>query len=558
MASSVLARPWSTAFRRRPRILGGFTPPRSRRLQSQRRPLSSTTRRITFLTDVEGDRDYLQRFVEQSRVLCFRPTAPTDDFPYDHWIDFDDPSAMFVYGGDVGDQGGSDLYVARQLLSLADRHSHRVHFIAGNRDINKMRLMSELGGESGLAPPHPGAFWLRGTGLEGDPERRNTSLSLDPAERLRWILATTMGSPRAFEHRRWELQQENGHTTNISDEQVVDSYRQCCHPNGGLWQRYLSKACLAVRIGEVLFQHGSLPLTRDVLAAYNNTTESIWDDLTFAMPWLDPGTTASDAGIYNIDDWIGALNQMSNNAVQNWRDYAGVHLIWTQSGYHAEPPYSRLLQYGKKQWIRGDNTYPNPTVVGSSWSNNGMPHRFSPNASAIDQLFVKSTREFFERSGIRLICSGHQPQGDMPNTIRVLLDKEPHSAFILCCDTSYSGDVQWVDNQHQSLGRGASRSGRGMHAVCEVLIELCETTGRLMSVVLHGTLGDGTKYETKDLLCDDPGALCVGSLAPDAYVPLYSPHKDGRWWTRAAFVDGSYLLTAGESFHAWNCLVRAS
>ena len=56
-------------------------------------------RRITYLTDVEGDEEYLTRYVKNSQLLCFRPTTHQDknnetlgnyclDFPYDHCIDF--------------------------------------------------------------------------------------------------------------------------------------------------------------------------------------------------------------------------------------------------------------------------------------------------------------------------------------------------------------------------------------------------------------------------------------------------------------------------------------
>jgi len=107
-------------------------------------------RRISFLTDVEGDRDYLDRFVELSRVLTFKPTRPSLDptrpyFPYSRCVDFVCDSGCLVYGGDVWDQGGSDLYVVRQLLSLKERFPDRVFIVMGNRDMNKMRVAGELG-----------------------------------------------------------------------------------------------------------------------------------------------------------------------------------------------------------------------------------------------------------------------------------------------------------------------------------------------------------------------------------------------------------------------------
>ena len=129
----------------------------------------------------------------------------------------------------------------------------------GNRDINKMRIVDELGvwnencnsdinlnmcnstdGNISL-PYHGGVYWLRGTGLIGDPLKqddvvvtnststRNNENTYDnqrrlwhttatcetnavpsetAAERLKWMLRKTMGSVDAFELRRSELERE--------------------------------------------------------------------------------------------------------------------------------------------------------------------------------------------------------------------------------------------------------------------------------------------------------------------------------------------------------------
>lgn len=49
-----------------------------------------------------------------------------------------------VYGGDVWDRGVGDLRIINDIVSLKKRHPSRVHIILGNRDINKLRLLSEL------------------------------------------------------------------------------------------------------------------------------------------------------------------------------------------------------------------------------------------------------------------------------------------------------------------------------------------------------------------------------------------------------------------------------
>jgi hypothetical protein len=298
--------------------------------------------RITYLTDVEGDREYLTRYVEQSRVLCFSPTTPRIDFPYSTCIDFYNSTDVLVYGGDIWDQGGHDLYACRQLVDLKERYPDRVHLILGNRDINKMRVKAELG-SSGKAPPHQGVYWLRGTGRIGDPD--NGTLSDHPVERLQWMLGQTMGSPRAFGYRKLELQRERGDV--VTDEDVVESYRTSCDPAGEMG-RYLANAHLAVRLGEVLFVHGSLPLTPQVLEERDD-----WKDLSFAMPW-------QNHVVGSIDDWLLELENFCRTSIDTWINHTDTTLWSLQGGYSAEPFYTKLLQYGMG-WT--PDRLRNPTIV---------------------------------------------------------------------------------------------------------------------------------------------------------------------------------------------------
>lgn len=102
-------------------------------------------------------------------------------------------------------------------------------------------------------------------------------------------------------------------------------------------------------------------------------------------------------------------------------------------------------------------------------------------------------------------------------------------------------------------------SGRGEKAVSEIVMEQCSETGQIRSVFCHGTLSDGTAYETCELDLD--GTTTTTTTSPDLVVgklasgPLV-PDKAHPWWTRAAFRDGSYLLTTGEGYDAWNRIVK--
>lgn len=54
------------------------------------------------------------------------------------------PNTQFVYGGDTVDKGNGDIRLVRALVGLKKRYPDRVHLLVGNRDLNKLRLPSEL------------------------------------------------------------------------------------------------------------------------------------------------------------------------------------------------------------------------------------------------------------------------------------------------------------------------------------------------------------------------------------------------------------------------------
>jgi len=638
---------------------------------------------VSYFTDIEGDKFYLDRYVDLSRVVTWisneckdneeksRPLlslypfeeCPPSSFPYDRRIDFCDSNSMLVFGGDLWDKGGFDLYVTRQLLDLKRRYPNRVVWVLGNRDINKLRMTQELGfpipttsmsSSKTHVPYHPGLTWFRGSDRVGDPD--GTLPSMDPGERLRWILGKTMGSPDAMEHRRQELlwetkgcREDNSRSTSgseaedvISDIDVVRSYQESCHPRGEMG-RFLSEGLLAAKIGPILFVHGSLPLTKDTMneAKENQSKTSIWDDLTFCMPWINKThhdydqdhqfLTASDFGVKTIEDWLDVINAFCVNNVEAWKNHIA-HLeneyennkerdqnedgvddmhkeesknsIWAyRAGYGNGPSYSGiyysdLVQYGMGMIPGGKK---NPTVVYNSFTPEGMPTLFLPSEEQTggdkdDNTCIGShnssesdvatcTREFFERSTMQLILAGHKPQGDMPSPIRV-----DRSSWVICADTSYSGDTKWfhddrnvttpetMERRHKlqerrrsNLGRGNSISFRGETAVSEVLVELSKGATSLQSIRYHGVLSDGTEYESVDLLGaddadnevlfrNDPKSIIslgsVGQVAATSMVPdpSDSPHE-GQWWMKGKCRDGSRLFYAAEGYSVWNYFV---
>ncbi|KAL7496190.1 hypothetical protein ACHAWT_004412 [Skeletonema menzelii] len=546
---------------------------------------------ITFLTDVEGDGHYFDRFIHRSKILGFRTTQPTYGpfnegnwnlgthdplyFPYDKEVVFlddgsiDKSNSMLVYGGDVWDKGGADFYVIRQLLSLHRRYPDRVHFLMGNRDINKLRIVDELDfGETKRLPKHKGVYWLRGTGLPGDPEHlESATMTETAAERLRWMLRSTMGSVDAFELRRQELQRErlaimNGqsafttqecldHGTSsdnvkVSDDDVVNSYLQSCNPNSGLMSKYLAQAKLVIRFGPVLFLHGALP-----------TIEAN----SFPLPWIDPESGDNSIGHQQtFTEWLNLLNDFASEQIASWQQFGETNKsrnaredFWaTKGGYSNKSSggqlFGNLLQYGM-------NTLPdkskNQSVVYNSWMKGGMPRKdlFTPN----EQMKLE---ELFAKESLQLILSGHQPVGDSPWPIQL-----SGNNWILPCDTSFSGDVNWTktlqcksSTKKIGLGRGSRPNGRGEVAVSETLISFCQRTSKVKSVNIHGCLSDGSKYETNNLLDVDDKQIGRPLLRELSYTDKDTgERRDMEFWVKAK-IDQDYLLSAGKGFRVWNTL----
>lgn len=575
---------------------------------------------ITYLTDVEGDKAYLDRYVKLSKVLTFCDNS-NPNFCYSQTITFSQDNAMLIFGGDLVDKGGFDLYVARQLLDLKRRFPTRVFFVCGNRDINKLRILQEMGLPSSSTssthtmPQHPGLMWMKGTGRIGDPNGPLPSQD-DPVERLQWILGQTMGAKDAFALRKQELewernnnihhptkqQQQQWNEEEVTDMDVVQSYRQSCHPDGEMGQ-FLFHSHLALRIGPLLVVHGSLPLNEEIIDDHFNTTganKSIWDDLTFCMPWIQKEESAAkDYGVTTIDQWLDQLNQFCHDRIKEWNvdiqrleqtnttsnnkevvmPKETTNAIWAfRGGYDYGPSYSALIQYGMGMT---PDRKKNPTVVYNTFTPDGMPQAFlfseeekeyhddNQTKRRNNLLLAKYTRDFFHRANLQLILAGHKPQGDMPSPIRV-----NSSSWVLCCDTSYSGETFWLNNNDTTtdvvegnnalptppgrvnMGRGKSLSFRGEHAVSEVLIHVktdgSDNHGDIQSVKYHGVLSDGIEYESVNLL-DHADNSTIGQPAPPSMVPPISdsPHQN-KWWTKSIFSDGSHLFHAGQGFNVWN------
>jgi hypothetical protein len=130
---------------------------------------------VGYATDVEGNYDYWSRYIELSKILNRLPTGELQLLDNCH----------FVFGGDVVDRGPGDLRVLADLLRLKRSYSLRVHFIMGNRDINKMRIPVEL--DEGCLKQTPKVYWLRENDSASTINFLESVDSESAAERLKWV-----------------------------------------------------------------------------------------------------------------------------------------------------------------------------------------------------------------------------------------------------------------------------------------------------------------------------------------------------------------------------------
>jgi hypothetical protein len=332
---------------------------------------------VAYLTDVEGMWPKLESFARDNPEVALDAAGRLVVAA----------GAIFVYGGDAIDRGPAGRRVVATLLEAKRRQPDQVILLAGNRDINKLRLPRELGG-------HP-------------PPRTPEEVRRGPrAELLRWIFQHTMGAPVAFEHRRAEVAAERGvEPEGVADDEVVDGFLADLGPGGDL-RAYLSLCQLGFRAGRTLFVHGGL------------SPQSLGHVPGRAEP---PGDAAALAAV-DVDAWIAGLNAWY--AAQLDAFDAGRH---DASG---QPAWQPLIAYQAPS--PGSRLNPGSVVYGRSVDDHN--NLVLPPAEVIAVL---------ARSGLGRAVVGHTPSGDSPSIGRA-------GAFqMLCADNSHArharGSRVWID-----------------------------------------------------------------------------------------------------------------
>ena len=555
----------------------------SRSIATALTPSSPPSRplRVSFVTDIEGDVDFFFRYVSISTVITTckeqftrsarsHETLTSDDvasFQLDFLPQEDGKEPHFVFGGDLFDHGPGDLRLAEALVKFKCRYPDRVHLIAGNRDLNKLRLLSELDSNVlELPATHPGIFypywqqakytttlsqfldqhgksqgnasgnaskygpldfvpksWRNGPGMQPNSDEANPSF----VDRLRWILRHTMGAANAFENRRHELEIiQGGH---ISDADVFKSFRDSV-AQGGVVRDYLEQTQLMLILGDTMFLHGALR-----------------DENLGRVP-------SSQTAHTNAHQWCQALNQWHSEELRSWsssksditmepffRKWETLNNTSSKSAGMLSKRLPKdhpmrlrsggsLMDYGVPGGAEGRS------VVYSSW----LDFQHYPDPCAAGSTHVGS---MLANAGIVRVITGHVPHGDCPTVLHCgdgdcikvsdendihegegkVTGKENDSSFtVIMCDTTYCA------------GSPGDWHSRGK-SVVEVLVDTSECTSRhslsandmtdgcRSTVRMHGQLVDGSWY---DLVVEDWVDVLGRKLPDGRYVGYPMPGND--------------------------------
>jgi len=342
---------------------------------------------VAFLSDLEGSLAKLADFC--ARHPAFERGADGRVHLRDGWI--------FVHGGDAPDRFLGSMSVVDELLRLKQEAPDRVVLIAGNRDVNKLRLPLELSTAALDRDPidlpedwraavdqEVVAAGQRATPADvtADDRRRWTT----QPRRLRWIFRRTMGAAEAFELRRRELTQASRET---GDEAVVASFLEDLGP-GGRFRRFLEASCLLHRVGNTLYTHAGL------------TEENL-------------GVVPGRGRAGSVDEWIAAINAWYLTQLAQWRDGQG---RWDA---HGERPGEALIRYCQPL----PRTKVNQASVVYSRNADEQGKIALPAAPVVKAMLD---------AGIRRVAVGHTPSGDIP----VLLRTPGDDFELVVADTSRS------------------------------------------------------------------------------------------------------------------------
>eukprot|EP00929_Paragymnodinium_shiwhaense_P003487 TRINITY_DN104022_c0_g1_i1.p1 TRINITY_DN104022_c0_g1~~TRINITY_DN104022_c0_g1_i1.p1 ORF type:complete len:518 (-),score=78.16 TRINITY_DN104022_c0_g1_i1:52-1605(-) len=438
---------------------------------------------LEFLSDVEGNWQYLQALVARSEILSWSSEDASLLQLADH--------GFFVFGGDAPDKGPGDIRVTKALVLLQRQHPDRVFLIAGNRDVNKLRLMAELA--SGEFPDQDPLPYLDDSSWQGKKQQFADYLAERKLERtrwtaLQWLVEKTMGTATMLETRAAELKLlGRAH----DEEAILQSFIDLIDPQGSeawsLW--YLRAAHIMLLIGDSVFVHGGITEEGLLLLPAEDCRDGVRE--TQPPPLRLPRSTG-------IDIWAAELNAWKARQLRL---------------YEAFPYFQRSEgPQGQQHRWRGGVPLMMPSLSGCHVMTSG--YLKGGNCAEIEDAVAA----YLAENGIQRVFSGHQPHGQSPGVIRCTSKR----VVVFVADTSFS-DVKADKSCNPADCRG--------HAVSTVSVRSGSTT-------VSGVLADGTAHGfvlRTNWDDDEESASFVGRM-----------FSDGSWGKTV--VDGRIQTCKGEGF----------
>lgn len=259
---------------------------------------------LAYLTDVEGRWEKLTSFASDNPHVSLVDGA----------LRLAD-GVTFVFGGDAIDRGPDSRRIVSLFLAAQREYGDRVILLAGNRDINKLRLVREL---------------------DGSPPERAPAGASGP-ELLRWIFTHTMGARDAFAHRAAELASEGRAS---DDDSVVQSFRDDVAPGGPL-RRYIEACRIAYRSGTTLFLHGGITSQNAGLVP-------------------EEATRAPD-----VDAWVNGLNEFYATQLEGFAAGRSISPLLAYQGPNAGSRYNQQsVVYARLTDPHGNPRLPDAEALG--------------------------------------------------------------------------------------------------------------------------------------------------------------------------------------------------
>ena len=393
---------------------------------------------MCYATDVEGNYEYFKRTIEESEGLKIVAVSTAGVIDLELL-----PGWSYVFGGDSVDKGGAiggSQRVVQTLIKFKRKYPKRVTIILGNRDLNKMRLTSELAPDQMSAlDTVPGPYWVpEGKRVSpkdylrqslakarsvpaADISDADIAAANTVANRIRWMMKDTMGADGEFERRQSELTEINQARGRgaATEEETAQNFLASVK-KGGFMRELLELGELAKVIGDTLYVHGGLIKGEGSFRGGETCAYG------FVPSQPEKRITATAA-------WTRALNAWLQSEVAAWI----AQPLWqvdATGGYAEAYSQGRRGGHGAMDYVVPDSL---PSVVlGRHLDKAGMP-----------KAMPAYVEEQLAANGIRRLVIGHTPHGNCPTVIKSTRPAEDGAAVdVIMADTSYS-NMKAPDNR---------------------------------------------------------------------------------------------------------------